>query len=150
MGQIEGLLGAVLRVRQGLAPIEFRAVSSQCLLGLLEGLQYDAVEARERGGCGGFGLGHARSRQGLVRETPADARTHAPGTRAIRGELVELYADAAEKAGETDARIQVGGGNADARRGGGNLPFGVAYIGAPLEQRGAVTDGDERIEARRG
>src|SRR6202047_274556 len=105
MGEIKRLLSADLRVRQGLAPIEFRAVSSQCLLGLLEGLQYDAVEARERGGCASFGLGHARPRQGLVRETPADAGADTPGTRVIRGELVELCAHAAEKTGETDAWV---------------------------------------------
>src|ERR1700687_5347304 len=109
MGQIERLLSADLRVGQGLAAIEFRAVSCQRLLGLLEGLQYDGVEARESGDRIGFGLDHARSRQGLVRETPADARTHAPGTRVIRGELVELSGDAAVEAGETDARVQVGG-----------------------------------------
>src|SRR5580704_3409336 len=113
MGQIECLLSADLRIGQGLAAIELRAVRRQRLLGLLESLKYGGVETRERGSCIGLGLGRARARQGLVRETPADARTHAPGTRVVRGELVELYADAAEKAGETDTRIQVGGGNAD-------------------------------------
>src|ERR1700687_4275924 len=105
MGQNERFLSAGLCIGQGLAAIEFRAVCCQRLLGLLEGLKHDGVEARERGSRGGFGLSHAGSRQGLVRETPADARTHAPGTRVVRGELVELYADAAEEAGETDARV---------------------------------------------
>src|ERR1700730_5311650 len=114
MRQSERLLSAAQRVSQGLAAIELRAVRCQRLLGLLESLKYDGVETRECGSCVGLGLGHACARQGLVRETPADARTHAPGTRIIRGELVELWAHAAEETGETDARVQVGGGHADA------------------------------------
>src|SRR5882672_7872665 len=98
MGQIERLLSADLSVSQGLAAIELRAVSCQRLLGLLEGPQDDGVEACERGSRVGFSLGDARSRQRLVWETPTDARTHAPGTRFIRSELVELRADAAVKA----------------------------------------------------
>src|SRR5258707_12462920 len=98
MGQIERLLSAVLRVRQGLAAIEFRAVSCQRLFSLLEGLQHGGVEARERGGRGGLGLGNPRPRQGLVRETPADAGTHSPGNAGITGGLVELWAHAAVEA----------------------------------------------------
>src|ERR1700730_14639878 len=135
MRQIERLVRADLCVGQGLAAIEFRAVRRQRLLGLLERLKYDGVETRERGSRIGFGLGHAGSRQGLVRETPAYAGAHAPGTRIVRSELVELCADAAVEACEADARIQVGGGDADARRGGGDAPFGLAHIGAPPEER---------------
>src|SRR6266446_4087719 len=136
MRQIERLLSADLRIGQGLAAIEFRAVRRQRLLGLLESLKYGGVETRERGSGIGLGLGHARPRQGLVRETPADAGADAPGARVVRGELVELCAHAAVEAGETDARVQVGGGNADARCGGSDPPFGLAHIGPPLALRG--------------
>src|SRR6266851_2185782 len=141
MGQIERLLSADLCIGQGLAAIEFRAVRCQRLLGLLESLEYDGVEARKRGRRVGLGLGHARSRQGLVRETPADAGADAPGTCFVRGELVELCADAAVEAREADARIQVGGGHADARRGAGDPPFRLTHIGAPPEELSAVTYG---------
>src|SRR5258708_33999925 len=126
MGQIERLLSADVRIGQGLAAIELRAVRCQRLLGLLESLKYGGVETRERGRCIGLGLGHARPRQGLVRETPADAGADAPGTRVGPGELVELCAHPAVEAGGTDARVQVRASNADARCGGSDPPVVLA------------------------
>src|SRR5258708_34030171 len=117
MGQIERLLGADLCIGQGLAAIEFRAVRRQRLLGLLESLKYDGVETREGGSRIGLGLRHARPRQGLVRETPADAGADAPGTCVVCGVLVELCAPPAVDAVETCARVQAGGGDVDALSG---------------------------------
>jgi len=49
MRQIERLLSADLRIGQGLAAIELRAVRRQRLLGSPESLKYGGVETRERG-----------------------------------------------------------------------------------------------------
>ncbi|KAG1534814.1 hypothetical protein G6F50_015469 [Rhizopus delemar] len=50
---------------------------------------------------------------------------------------------------QRDLRIQVGGGDADARGAGGQRAFGLADVGAAAQQRGAIAYGNGVGQARR-
>jgi len=77
-----------------------------------------------------------------VEEVPGDAGRDVPEAAAPIGEMAELFALQAQGGGDGELGIEVGGRDADAGAGGGELALGAADIGAAAEQLGGEAGRD--------
>src|SRR5882762_4029877 len=143
VSHVEYLVRPLLSFGQSLAAIQFGAIGRQRLLGLLERLKYDGIEARERCSSVGLCLPHARARCCVVGKGPCDARSHAPSYSLVRRQLVQLGADTPNQALERDLRIQIGGCDSDPGRRGCHTPVSLPHVGPALQQRRAIANGNE-------
>jgi hypothetical protein len=136
------------RLQRGIA-VELARIDRQRGLGFAQRVEHRAVEAGQRRLAGGPRFGNAAARRAIGRDRPRDQRAYAPAP-GIGGAEVGQFADAAARQPQRDARIQVGGGDADAGGGAGQAAFGLPDIGPAPQQRRAVADRHRVGQARRG
>ncbi len=91
-----------------------------------------------------------RARAGPWLADPVDQPADQPAQRTAGEDVAEAGTGRPERPAQRDARIEVGGGDADPRGGGGEAALGGAHVGAAGEQRGAVADRDRLVDAQRG
>ncbi len=85
----------------------------------------------------------------MVREIPTDGRAQSPGDAVVGRELLPLGGGAADEPLQLDVGIEVGRRNADTGGSASQAPFGLPYVGTSLQQRRAVSNGDECAQMRR-
>ena len=136
------------RLERG-TPLERAAVIGQRRLGLLQRGQHRAVEGGERLAAIGFGGSDAGTCRRRVHR-PVDQSADQPAQRSRTEDVAEVVAGRSPRPAQRDARVQIRGGDADARSGGREPALCRAHVRPTGEQRRAVADRDRLVEPQRG
>jgi hypothetical protein len=112
------------------------------VLGVFEGHEHGAFEGEEGPLFACAGDLHARLEAPARVDGPPHAGPDVPGAAAGIDDVAEVVGLDAGAGVEEEPGVEVGGGDADAGGGGGDLAFGAAQVRAPPEQVGGHADGD--------